>query len=77
MQGAVHNQWLTCDRINTKILGNASILPHANSGLINAFAFCHTDIDRSDLATVCQAMSQRMHSENIQWSGNYRFPTFD
>ena len=45
---------------------------------VNAFAFCHTDIDRSDLATVfCQAVSQRMHSENVQWSGDYRFPTFD
>lgn len=79
MQGAVRNQWLMCDRrINAKILGNAIILPHAILGLINAFAFCHTDIDRSDLARVfCQAMSQRMHSENIQWSGNFRLPTFD
>ena len=69
LQGAVENQWLTRDRrTNARILGNAIILPHAILGLINVFAFCNSDVDREDFQSVfCQAMSQRMHSENIHW----------
>lgn len=69
MQGAVDRQWLTNDRrTNARILGNAIILPHAILGLINVVGYHNMDVDRADFATIfCQAMSQRMKSENICW----------
>ena len=70
LQGAVRKQWLPNDqRVCSRILGNAIILPHAILALLNVHAWLNFRMDIARiLDTFETAMNCRMHSGNIRWT---------